>query len=365
MTIELRVNGQPYTQFDSASVGLRLDALSNTFNFQLASQDGNPLPFRGGEACEITVDRVKVLTGFIEIVEVDYSGNRHNISISGRDKTGDLLDSTLDSISDLSAPITLKQLIERVISSLGLNIEVIDNLNPDPFNQAEDIAAPEPGQNAFDFLEQYSRKRQALLSSNADGNIVITQAQATFVNAPLRNVVGSDTNNIIGGSVSYDTTGRFNRYKFSSALNAVALNFAGTVSLGDVVSQNGEFTDTDTVLTGRNRQLILIAEEGFSNAQNQARAQWEANIRKARSRVYSVVVNGFRNAQNALWNTNTLISIVGSFAGINARMLINNATFNFDLETGSTTTLGFVNENAYTLTLEEPRVETIGAGLFG
>lgn len=362
MTIELEVEGTRYTQFVSASVSIRLDALSNTFNFQAASADGRPLPFTGGESCRIIVDGENALTGTIEIVEVSTSSNSHDILISGRDKTGDLLDSTLDSISDLSAPITLKQVIETVISELGLDIEVIDMANPKAFNQAEDILAPEPGQNAFDFLEQYSRKRQVLLTSNGDGNIVITQSQGTFVNAPLRHQVNGESNNIISSDVSYDTTGRFNIYKFVSSLNPTALNFAGTVPLSDVVSQEGDITDPQ-IRAGR--QLILVAEEGFSNEQNRARAEWEANIRKARGRVYSARVNNFKNVTNALWGINTLISIIDDFAGIDARMLVNTVVFNFDLTTGSTTTLGFVNENAYTLTLEEPRVEKVGGGLFG
>lgn len=362
MTIELQVAGKQYTQFTSAVVGIRLDALSNTFEFQATSQDGAPLPFIGGEACKIIVDGEVVLTGFIEIVEVDYDAGTHNIAIAGRDKTGDLLDSTLDSISDINAPITLKQLVERIISEIGVDISVIDNLNPEQFNKAEDIASPEPGQNAFAFLEQYSRKRQALLSSNGDGNIVITRSSGTFINAPLRHVIGSDNNNIIRGNVSYDTTGRYNVYKFASALNAVALVFAGKTPISSLVDQKGQTTDPD-IRSGR--QLILISEEAFSDSQNEKRSQWEANIRKSRGRVYSVVVDGFTNATGALWDVNTVVSVVDDFSRIDARMLVNSVTFNFDLDTGSTTTLGLVDENAYTLSISEPEVQRIGNGIFG
>ena len=362
MTIEIEVSGERYTQFTSAVVSLRLDALSNTFDFQATSQNGEPLPFVGGEACKIIIDGENVLTGFIEIVEVNYSSNSHDISIVGRDKTGDFLDSTLDNISDINAPITLKEIIERVISELSLNIEVIDNLNPESFNQAEDIISPEPGQNAFSFIEQYSRKRQALLSSNGDGNIVITQSSGNFIDAPLRHVIGSNDNNIINGNVSYDTTGRYNIYKFRSSLNTVALNFAGATPISSVVDQKGEIRD-DEIRIGR--QLILISEEAFSDSQNETRSQWEANIRRSRGRVYSVVVDGFRNATQALWNVNTVVSVIDDFSRIDARMLINTVTFNFDLDSGSTTTLGLVDENAYTLILSEPQTQRIGNGLFG
>ncbi|MCW8930006.1 MAG: hypothetical protein OQL19_07205 [Gammaproteobacteria bacterium] len=362
MTIELQVNGKQYSQFKSAEVTIRIDALSNTFNFQATASKGLPLPFQGGDECKIIVDNTTVLTGSIEIVEVDYSSGSHSIALSGRDKTGDLLDSTLDSISDINAPITLKKLIEKIISTLGLDIQVIDTVNPASFNKAEDIASPEPGQSAFSFIEQYARKRQVLLTSNANGDIVITRASGTKINAFLQNVIGSNSNNIIRGNVSYDTTGRYNKYKFASSLNTTALNFAGFVPIKNVVSQKGIYTDA-AIRAGR--QLVLVSEDAFSDKQNADRAKWEANIRKARGRVYSVTVEGFTNQINELWDINTAVLVVDDFAGINAYMLINSVTYSYSLDEGSITTLGLVNENAYTLTLSEPKVEKIARGLFG
>ena len=113
MTIQLEVNGVQYSRFESASVGLRLDALSNTFSFEVVSTQGRALPFKGGEACEVIVNNRTVLTGNIEIVTVAYSAGSHSITVSGRDKTADLLDSSLPSFSDLTAPISLKQIIEQ------------------------------------------------------------------------------------------------------------------------------------------------------------------------------------------------------------------------------------------------------------
>lgn len=360
MSITLEVNGQQYTQFKSASVQLRLDALTNTFGFEATSEDGNPLPFRGGEACKINVDGELILTGVIEIVSVSYSSTSHNISISGRDKTGDLLDSTLDAISDLIAPITLKQIIERVISQLGLDIEVLDNVNPEPFNAAEDIISPEPGENAFEFIEKYSRKRQVLLTSNGDGNIVITQSSSDFIESRIRMQIDSNANNVLSASVSYDQTGRYNVYKFASSLNPIAINAAGVVDNESIVDQQGQEIDSEI---RKGRQLILISENPYSNDQNNDRAIWEANIRKSRGRVYSAAVDGFRNEEADLWQLNKLVSVIDEFAGINARMLSNTIDFNFDLNSGSTTTIGFVEENAYKLTLEEPRTENLGVGL--
>ena len=174
--MKLEVNGTPYEHFTSASAEIRLDALSNTFSFTAVSTEKTPLPFKGGEPCRVLVDDEAVVTGFIEIVSGSHDAGSHTINIQGRDKTGDLLDSNIGSLSDLKETITLKAIIEKVVANIGTTLTVIDEANPDPFNPAEDIQAPEPGDNAFQFLEALARKRQVLLTSNGDGNIVISQS---------------------------------------------------------------------------------------------------------------------------------------------------------------------------------------------
>ena len=93
--MRIQVNGIEYSNFNHAVATIRLDALSNTFNFGATSEKGNPLPFKGGEECAIIVSGEKVITGFIEIIDVDYDSGSHSISIQGRDKTADLIDSTI------------------------------------------------------------------------------------------------------------------------------------------------------------------------------------------------------------------------------------------------------------------------------
>jgi len=372
MTIKLEVNGVQYDNFESVSCELRLDALSSTFSFAATADQGTPLPFKGGEPCSVIVDEEKVLTGSIEIVAVDYSASDHTIFIQGRDKTGDLLDSTLSPI-DIRAPITLKQLIEIVLKQIGLDIQVIDEVSPkaftseelsdgddgdelDPFNEAEDLAAIEAGDSAFSFLEQYSRKRQVLLTSDADGNVVIATNSGESAPGALQNIIGSDDNNILAASFSFDTTGRFNVYKFVSQLNPNTLNFAGEVSLGTIVNQTGEAFDPNIRI---GRQLVLVSEVPYSSAQNKTRARWEADIRRARGLIYAVTVDGYRvdpsDPDSDLWRTNKLYQITDDFLGKQEPMLCNSVTYTLDLVSGQQTALGFVDEKTYTLDLTKPK----------
>ncbi len=365
--ITLEVSGKRYTQFQSAAVTIRMDSLCRAFTFQAASKDDVALPFLGGESCRVFINNSPVIDGYIEIVQSQYSvsngGVNFNILVSGRDKLGDLVDSTLDSISELIAPISLKRICELVIEQLGLDIKVIDNVNPDEFSSAEDIISPEPGQAAFEFLEIFSRKRHVLLTTDGLGNLVIEKASGGYLpNGSLRlRSNGSGNNNVLAGEVSYDITGRFNVYKLASSMSPVALNAAGDVDINALVDQSGTATDP-TVRKGR--QLVLISDNPYSDGQSTDRAKWERSVRAARGVVYSATVSGFTYDENSIWPINRTVSVVDELARINSRMLINSVNFNYDLTVGEETILGLVSPDSYLLEFTNPKNEVIGSGLF-
>lgn len=353
--MRLQVDGTRYGNFVGAEAVLRLDALSRTFGFEATSSQAQPLPFRGGESCLVFADGEQILDGFIELVNVDGDGGSHKIDVQGRDRTADLLDSGLGRLSDLRAPISLRAIVERVVAHLGTDLDVLDLANPAPFTRAEDLAAPEPGENAFEFLEALARKRQVLLTSDGSGRLVISSATGTVVDARIEHRrQGTSSNNVLTYSVSYDSTGRFNSYKSISQLNAVALSLGGgDVSPSSVASQGTTKTVTDGEVR-RGRQLVLVGESSFSTAEGARRASWEANIRRARGKTYSATVHGYRNQAGLLWTPNTLVQVVDDFAGINDRMLVNSVTFSMSEGEGRTTTLALVEKDAYTLIVSEP-----------
>jgi len=356
----LEVNGVAYSDFTSISVNRRLDALCAQFSFEAVRIGNTPLPFKGGEACRILDEGDLILTGNIERLDVNYAVGSHNITLSGRDKTGDIVDSSLRAVGDFNPPITLKRCIQLAIRDIGASLSVIDRSGVESFQSAADMVAPEPGQGAFEFIEKLSRKRQVLLTSDGAANVVITRAASTRSTGALQNILGAADNNIVSGSISYDGTGRFRDYTFASSLNPIALIKAGVTDLVDIASQSGDVTDA-TIRRGR--QLVLQSESSLSSGNNRERALWEADLRKARGRLYSVTVHGFRTGDGDLWAVNTVVPVVDDFAGINGDMLINEVTFNYSVDQGSTTAITLVPPNAYTLELAEPQAQVLGDGL--
>lgn len=361
MPINLEVNGTEFTNFTHASVTVALDTLANDFSFIAVMPAGEQLPFKGGESCTVTVDDELVLTGSIESIGGSYDATRHGITISGRDKTGDLIDSSINIMDDIRAPISLKQIIERVLEHIGTDITVVDNATPDPFNKAEDIVAPKPGDNAFTFVEGYAQKRQVLLTSNAEGDIVITNSQAVSSGGVLQNAIKAETNNVLTAAWFYTTSDLFNKYVQKAQLDPIALDFGESKSDEGVISQEGQALDNNI---RQGRQLVMVSDKGFSQAQLQTRAEWSKKIRQARSVAYSCTVQGFKNSGRALWELNTLVPVFDAFADIDRDLLLNTITFSYDVETGSISSLGFVEANAYELQLTEPKPVGTNQNLF-
>ncbi len=367
MAITIEVNGTRYSNLISARIEEQLDALCNTFTVDFVTTNNTPLPFTGGEACVMYVDDVKKLTGFIEIVDVNYDDKTHSIRCQGRDKTGDIVDSTLEASKDISGASSLSSVCEAVISQIGADIDVVDiSLIPN-FNEAEDVIAIEPAQNAFDFLQGLANKRQVLLTSNGDGNLVLKQSVANTTAASLQNKIDApkDDNNILKASVRYDTTERFNLYKATSGTNPIALLFAGLVDLNTIVESKASVVD-DQIRTGR--QYVFKPETSSSDGQCEPRSRWELNMRKARGITYTATVNGHTIATNNpnVWETDTLIMVLDEFCAVRDFMLLNKVTFTTDLDTGDQSILELVHKNSYTLTIAEPENEVgiLGAGIF-
>lgn len=370
--MRIEVDGAEYAGFVAASATLRLDALSNTFGFEATSEDGEPLPFKGGEAVKVSVDGELVLTGFIELVNVEGESTNHRIDVQGRDRTGDLLDSGIGGLSDFTSQITLKSIIERVIAHLDPDtparerIQVVDEVGPEPFNPAEDIEAPERGQNAFEFLEVLARKRRVLLTSNADGAVVIAAGSGKEVDAHLHHRIADDSNNVIRFSASYDTTGRFNAYQTLSQRNVTPGALLGLLGNDTIVDQGSKVVVRDREIR-KGRQLILIGEATYSTAEGEKRSGWERDVRRTRGNQYAATVHGFRNQTGNLWALNELVSVVDEFADVEAVMLVNQVAFRMGPAEGRTTTLSLVNRDAYSRALEEPeerKEEELGDALF-
>jgi prophage tail gpP-like protein len=344
--IELIVNGTPFTDFISAEATVALDTLSNDFRFTSSSVNGFP-PIRKGDAVEVVVEEQLVLTGFIaEVGGQDQEGG-HTVTYAGRDLTGDFVDSDINIIDDIRAGggLTLKKIIERVLQHLGQRLFVTDDAEPAPFNAAEDIIAPEVGENAFDFVMKYAKKRQVLLSSTPSGNIWITESSPEDSGAVLQRLQGANSNNILTQDWTLEDSRVFNKYISRGQLDPVALNVAGASSSSTVENQGGQFIDDD-VRAGR--QKVTVESQSYSSEQLRDRARWTSQLSKAEATRFNCTARGHLNSVGDLWRVNTLVQINSDVADISRKMILKSVTFSQAEKQPTVSRLEFVDQNAYT-----------------
>ena len=372
-TLTIKVGGTTYGNFKEASATKWLDIVSNEFSFLATSEDAQPLPFKLDQPCKIYADGELVVTGFIEVIEVSADPRSHEILIAGRDKTSDLVDSTIDGLSSITGDVSLKALCEIVIAHIGSDLEVIDNAKPAVFEAAQYISNPDPGTNAIEFLEHHARERQVLLTSDAQGRLVIDKPVGVLVDGVARfrvrgfvqNQVGDPdgANNVLRSKVSYDSTGRFRNYRVISQANIVALALAGTTEASSIANQSSSVFVDDEVRAGR--QMVVMSETLSSSASALQRAMWTARVRKSRSKVYGATVSGYRNRTGNLWDINEIVSVNDDAADVHASMLANSVTYAVSPDDGPTVTMALLVKNAYSLTLEDPAAGDIGGNTVG
>lgn len=360
--ITIEVNGKDYAGFYSARVDLILDQLSNQFAFEASSEKGRPLPFLGGERCRVRVDGEPVITGTIEVVNPSGDEGSHAITLLGRDLTSDLIVSQIAAMDDLRPPITLREIVEAVITHIDSPLEVVDRINPAPFNEAEDLIAPEPGDVAFEFLSKYARKRQALLSSDGLGRVVITRSSGSPSGGSIiHRPEGDARNNVLRYSGRYDRSDLFRVYKSAGQLNPLASLLANIVDKDTISDQPAEVVDESIP---RGRQYVMTDDSLTSSGEALETLKWELNVRRARAREQTFTVAGFRDQAGELWNVNRLVRVDSPFVGIDSTMLVNRVSFSYTEGRGSDTMLVVVPRDAFTIALGRPvKEEETGFGL--
>ena len=340
--IVIEIAGIRYEGFTDISVTKTMDTMAGSFRFSATSDDVTVFPIKVGDSCSIIIVEVPVINGFVEIVSVDYSDGSHSIIIEGRDKTADIIDSTLFGNIELNPGVTLEKIIQKVLDDLGItDIEIINNVSGlQPFTN--DLESGKVGQNAFDFIQIYCRKRQVIIASDGDGNILIQRAGTNIIPVYLLNQKDGEFNNIISSRVSYNHTQRFNRVKIHSQGNTSAFD----VSFMNVA--NNEATSTDSLIRAT-RKMVVIAESSSDKTTVQERATWEVNIRRARSFQYTVGVQDFTYDGKNLWMPNNLVNVLDQYADVEGQFLIRAITYKQSISAGSAVDMTIITKDAYNL----------------
>ena len=345
MTLE--VNGIQYTGFTTASTFRSLESVSGAFKFEATASEKIKFPIKVGDACRVLIDGKPVNDGYVEAVVPSYSVDSHKLSISGRDKTMDMIDSSMVNEGTYQGAISLKTIIERSLKDGSINnVSVIDNVSGLESFDASDIQSAAVGETIFSFVEKYARKRQVLLTGDGEGNVIITRSGVEKASTSLFNIVDGDSNNLIAGSAQYDDTDIFNKYVIKSQSSLGGLLSSASITPSDVVNQSGTETDSSARVS---RQIEIIPPTSMPTEDAGKYALWQKNLRRAKAFVASLTVHGFAQGNGDLWQPNLLVDIHDDFLGRRGTFLIKSVENTLSVDEGERTIIELVERDSYTL----------------
>lgn len=341
--IQIEIDGNNLSDYIDGSVSIQLDQFCNSFSFTTTKSLVGEYNIFPEETCRIFINGKVAITGVIDSVSPSEDADSSTVSVSGRDRTCDIVDSDLPIGISLSGNFTLQTVIEKVLTALGLtDIKVINEIDDLRSFTSADIVSAEVDKNCFDFINEYAQKVSALLVTNAEGNIVITRAGSKRYSDKLLNDIGNKDNNIISSSAGYDYSQRYNKYIVYSQSNTNTQT--SNVSISNV-AQKGIAIDDEI---RESRVMVMKANNACSSENCEEIATLEANIRRANSLKYSCEVYGFETNDGNLWEVNRLIQVYDIDADIDSELLIKGITFNMG-SSGSTTSIELALADAYTL----------------
>lgn len=357
--MKIRVNGEEFIGYESAQVSRHFLDLSGTFTFSASplSLKGKDYPIKVQQTCEILVEDTPFVTGFIEEIDVISDARNVEVRISGRDKTCDLIDSSIDNnfISQFDGPVQLADICRKALQVLGISdIDVIETVPLDPL-QSGTYVLPFIGERAFEFLQRYAKLSLVYLVTDGSGNIVLTKAASAQSSSPLLSTIlinqfeGSN-NNVVSAHYNINTVRQYHLYRDYSQLSTTTIESGNTLrTLG--VSQVGTAVNSQIRPT---RQWVFVDDIPLDNLTAPKRAAWELNYRRAKGESYSCTVQSHTYDDTNIWQPNVLVQVYDDFAGLNGRiMLIDSVIFYESVLEGKTTRLHCVDPLCYTLQTEK------------
>lgn len=344
MSLSIQVNGVTYNEAESIRYRRSLLDFCGFYSVSSSANESELLPVKIGDKIKIFADGEQVLIGYIDNLSVTVGSGNHKIEFSGRDRTCDAFDSTVVGTKSFANDIGYVSVLRSVLdagemSSIGITNEAGNITN---FSETDNVSA-EVGETIFDFANRYAAKLGFLLTSNEDGNILLCQAGSEKLGFNLLHENGNSENNILSSSYKKTIENRFNKYTAVSQL--------GTYGLGDeitpenVVDQSGETGIDENIRSSRN--LTFEVEELSGNESCGIRANFEANIRRAKSLNYCCNIQG-HSYDGEPFKVNRLATINDDFSNIYAEMLLHTVEMNWSLR-GSTSRLSFSYKDAFTL----------------
>ena len=291
--IQLMIDGVKHTGWKSIRVNRSVDSLCGKFSMTLITPKITAMPeIVPGAPAMVMIGTDRAINGYLDGIDISLSSGDAGISVSGRDRTEDLVDCSCTIAPGSWQKKTLYQMAKTLCQPFGINVKYTLGI-ADP---AEEFTL-QIGESPFDVLSRAAKDRGLLLITYMpSADLYIASPGSNKTNDSL--VYGKNIKSIDFG---YEYANRFAKYVVKGQRS----------SGGDGWGQSttyikGEATDQNI----RSARVKMIqAETQATSASVSKRAQYEAIVRAAQAENMTVTVVGYRQSNGDLWKENMLVDV--------------------------------------------------------
>lgn len=340
--IRLNLNSVAYGGWKDIQINKSIDQITNTFGFNASDiQPGNAdlWNVKMGDACTITIDGQTVITGYIEDMPISYDGQSHNINISGRDVTCDLIDCSYNGSVNEWINQSANKIIRKLCDPFDIDVYADNNVLTAVDARIEKFVIDQ-GETVGEIIAKLCRMIAVLPISLGDGKLTLTRAGATKTYDSLE----------LGKNVKSADFNQSNKDRFSVYIVKGQGQGNDNKSVADFTTCTGQAIDN--VIT-RDRPLVILADKPTTNAQCKDRARWEARLRAGQSRQITYEVQSWTQSNGDVWPINSLVRVKDHFLSLDTTLLISAINFSLNNSEGSITRLTVVDPTTYEL-MPEP-----------
>ncbi|WP_145538937.1 phage baseplate assembly protein [Yersinia kristensenii] len=320
--LTLEVGGRAITGWSKVQVTRSIEKLPSSF--ELSLMDRYPASewqqwVNPGDACVVKLGNDAVLSGYIDSWDNKISGTTHEVTAKGRSKCQDLVDCSAEWPNSVISQSTVLQIAQKLAEPYGIKVtsDITDMAVVPKFTLNW-------GETAQAVIEHVTRWAALLYYDQPDGNLYLTRVGQRKAASGVEQGV-----NILSANLHTDINQRFIDYTgVALSNNAMARRPA---SGGNNISALVRTQDTELAqqLPNRHRNKIIIVESTM-NSENLVRnsLDWSINRNNGRSKMLSVQVDHWRDRNNQLWETNSLIPITIPSMGLKDELwLLSSVTY--------------------------------------
>ena len=330
--VYLTIGSNRLTGWKNVRINKSMGTLCSSFSFATVDKwEGAALVIVPNLLCKVAHGSTQIIEGYIDQVDIKTTVDDETIMVTGRDKTGDLVDCSAVNTPGSWKNIDLQKLVYELVRPFGLRVY----LEADNVEDVREFSISS-GESVFECITKLCADRGLLAQSNEDGDLVLTTSGNT---RSIDNLVLGQ--NVMSAEVDYDFSNRFSVYTVKGQKSGDGNSW--NESTNEVFG-----TATDDGIT-RYRPKVFIGDSEMSSSLAAKRAAWEAQVRAAKSGKLVLTLPTWRQSDGALWSINTLVTCDIPPLRITPEipLLVDEAEFVQDSEGGTICTLTLIRGDAY------------------